>query len=418
MKLLSKYSLYYLVLIGGIFIFSAAVFYLLIPRILNTEMDGELIGIEAQIKDYVESNHALPDPGSNLGEETIEFASTGNQRIDAASVSAMLYSRREKKMHNTRIRIFPLRFNNNWYSVHITKPVGGIHHLSRALITVTVITIAFMLLLFLVLNSFVLRHLWHPFYDSMRIMRNFKLGNTASLSFPKTSTEEFQFMNESLLMAAEKAAQDYLLLKEFTENASHEIQTPLAIIRSKLDMLIQEELTEKQIALTNGAYAAIKRLAGLNQSLLLLTKIENKQFSNSEYIDLDNKVTEKLTQFKELWQSREIVVEQQIQKSIINMHPFLLDILLNNLFSNASNHNKPGGVIGIQLTGKQLIISNTALAGPLDETRVFTRFYKKSADHTHNGLGLSITQQIAKNSALNISYHFAAGRHVFTVTWH
>jgi signal transduction histidine kinase len=225
-------------------------------------------------------------------------------------------------------------------------------------------------------------------------------------------------MNESLLMATEKAEQDYLLLREFTENASHEIQTPLSIIRSKLEMIIQEEdLSQKQSELARSAFSAVKKLTRLNQSLLLLAKIENHQFDAAQVINLKTKIEEKLEQFSELWESQQIKAAWELEEVTVFINPELLDILLNNLLSNASNHNIPFGHIFIKLEQKQLVISNTGYAGALDQKRLFSRFYKQSLNSNHNGLGLSIVKQISRVSLININYLFANGLHSFVLNW-
>jgi signal transduction histidine kinase len=219
-------------------------------------------------------------------------------------------------------------------------------------------------------------------------------------------------------MAARKAEEDYLLLKEFTENASHELQTPLSIIRSKLEMLIQEQdLSERQSEIVRSAFAAIKKLSRLNQSLLLLTKISNQQFNDLEEIPLDEKIESKLGQFRELWQTSGIEVSSHLLPATIRASPELIDILLNNLFSNASNHNIPQGVIDISLESRRLCICNTGLSVPLDPRRMFTRFYKGEQHTGHNGLGLSIIKQICEVTTLRPAYQFSGNRHTFVFTW-
>ena len=417
MKLLTKYSLVNLLVMIAIFLISSLAIYLLTQAILVREMDNDLAGIEKKVDTYIKEFNALPQ-GHPLDEERINFTPTGNNKTERTSELVQLYSERERKWHNFRKLTFAVWFNNGWYKVTIAKPLEGMHHLSRALITISLTTISAIILIFLVVNGFLLRRLWRPFYASMDIMRNFKLGASKQLSFPKTSVEEFSFMNESLLMAAEKAEQDYLLLKEFTENASHEMQTPLSIIRSKLDMLIQERnLTEKQSELARGAYAAIKKLSRLNQSLLLLAKIENQQFNNTQAMDMKEVMGEKILQFQELWQSHDITVRHELHDSYLNISPELLDILLNNLFSNASNHNVHNGYINIELEGNRFAISNTGLPGSLDEKRLFSRFYKEAVNSNSNGLGLSIIKQISKVSSVASSYQFANGMHCFILRW-
>jgi len=417
MKLFTRYSVINLLVMVVIFLVSSIVIYLLVQVILIHEMDADLSGIEGKVKAYVERYNALPG-GHPLDEEKISFEDAGPQKPSRNSVSVQLYSDREMKMHNFRQLVFPLWFGRSWQKVVVAKPIEGMHHLSRALITISLITILFTILISIALNSLLLRRLWKPFYNSMAIMRNFQLGRTNSLYFPATKIAEFAFMNESLRLATQKAEQDYLVLKEFTENASHEMQTPLSIIRSKLDMLIQEKgLSEKQGELVSAAYGSVKRLSRLNHSLLLLAKIENQQFDNMQDIDLKSKVEEKIQQFQELWHSRQIKADYVLQDSCVHISAHLLDILLNNLFSNASNHNVVSGDIYIQLEKNSLAISNTGNSGPLDEKKLFTRFYKKSINSNSNGLGLSIIKQISKVSHITTTYEFKNSRHLFSLTW-
>jgi signal transduction histidine kinase len=416
-KLLTRFSMVNLMVMVAIFLFSSIILYELTKMILIREMDDDLSGIENKVRLYVNEFNKLPE-AYPLDEERINFLLSLQQPTARSFELTQLYSYREKKMHNFRKLIFPLRFNNKWYQVTVAKPLEGMRHLSSALIKISLGTILLIIIISLFLNKILLRRLWRPFYQSMAIMRNFRLGKTVSLSFPPTAIEEFSFMNESLLLAAEKAELDYLLLREFTENASHEMQTPLSIIRSKLDMMIQEkDLSQKQSELASAAYAAIKRLSRLNQSLLLLAKIENQQFKNPVSINLAEKIEEKIVQFQELWQSRNVSVTCHLKQSSILMIPELLDILLNNLFSNASNHNITSGDILIELEQNHLVISNTGLGTALDKHRLFTRFYKESSNSNHNGLGLSIVQQISKVSSINIAYKFTGNRHAFILNW-
>jgi len=417
MKLLTKYSLVNLIVMVAIFIASALLLYKFTHIILIREMDADLSGVQSKVEQYVKQYNVFPK-GFPLDEEEISFVSTGSKKTKRISELTQMYSQRENKMHNFMKLDFPLRYSNNWYTVSIAKPLEGMHHLSRALITISIVTILFIILISILLNSFLLRKLWSPFYESIKVMRNFKLGETTPLVFPKTSTKEFSFMNDSLMLTTGKAKQDYLLLKDFTENASHEIQTPLSIIRSKLDMLIQDEgLSQKQSELVKEAYSSIKKLSRLNQSLLLLAKIENQQFDNKRKINLKEKVEEKIEQFRELWQNNGITINYSLHESYYYLSPELLDILLNNLFSNATNHNTNNGHITIKLEQNKLTVNNSGLPATLDEKKLFTRFYKTPVNSNRNGLGLSIVKQIAKASGINVIYKYDEKIHSFIVSW-
>jgi signal transduction histidine kinase len=418
MKLFAKYSRVNLLTVVGVFLLSGFVFYYLVNYILIREMDADLAGIREKVVAYVSHYQSFPQ-GHPLDEEQISYLPAINEDSGKSIFTLVtLYSPREKKMHNFRQLEFPLQLNGNTYKVIIAKPLEGLHHLSRFIVIVSLSTILLTIIAALLINRILLRRLWQPFYDTIDAMRHFKLGRNQDLQFPGTTIDEFAFMNEQLKQATEKAEHDYLLLKEFTENASHELQTPLSIIRSKLDLLIQqEELSQRQSEIVQSAYAAIKKLSRLNQSLLLLTKIGNHQFNQTGSVDLKEKVEEKLLQFQELWQTNQVQVTSRLEAASIQASPELIDILLNNLFSNASNHNIPRGSIDISLQPQSLTVRNTGAITPLDPTRLFRRFYKGEQHTGHNGLGLSIIKQICEVSAITPTYRFADGRHEFTLSW-
>jgi signal transduction histidine kinase len=248
-------------------------------------------------------------------------------------------------------------------------------------------------------------------------LHNFQLGKKSPILLPKTDIDEFNFMNASLEKMTAKAEKEYIILKEFTENASHEMQTPLAIIRSKLDLAIQEQdLSEKQSATLRSAYAAIKKLTGLNRSLLLMAKIENNQFAEIVPIDLKAKLVDKIFQFQELWGGK-ISITHELGDAMMNANSDLIDLLLNNLFSNSSKHNIQNGTIFIELKDKFLAISNTGKPSRLDPARLFTRFYKEPGDGNNNGLGLSIVKQICEVSGVTPSYSYCNNMHTFILQW-
>ena len=234
-----------------------------------------------------------------------------------------------------------------------------------------------------------------------------------------TSTKEFAELNKTVQMMTDKAKQDYESLKNFTDNASHEMQTPLAIINSKLDVLIQDEsLSEFQMRQLQGVYDALDRLSNLNQSLLLLTKIENSQFNEQENISLDDLVREKLIQFEELSAAKKLVITTDIQQVNISGNKKLNDILIGNLLNNAIRYNVTGGSIAVKLTDEALLISNSSFLPALDSDQVFQRFYRHADTRQDgNGLGLSIVKQICAMAGYNISYSYFNNLHQFKIAF-
>ena len=317
-----------------------------------------------------------------------------------------------------RILQFGITVNEKNYMATVAKSLEGTDDLANSILFISLATILLILGASLIINRVLLKRLWKPFYSSLDVLKNFRVDKKQSLNFPSTQIDEFTFMNQTIQKTTNQAQQEYSLLKEFTENASHEMQTPLAIIRSKLDLLIQDEnLSEGQSKTMQSAYSAIEKLSRLNQSLLLLAKIENNQFAETTTINLKQKLEEKLDAFHELWQNQGISVSSSLADATVSLNNELTDILLNNLLSNATRHNFSNGCIKIILKVKTLEISNSSKEKELNSQQMFLRFFSQDKKSRYNGLGLSIIKQICDVSGFSIRYLFTGNEHRFILSW-
>ena len=419
MKLFTKYNRINVLVTVAIFLLASVAFFFLLKYIIIDQVDEDLKIEQNEIETSVRTFNKLP------AIIPVHDQYTTYRLIDAPSASKKKfatikkYDKHEREDILVRQIIFNINVEGQWYLVTVSKSLEATEDLIQSVIVITICTVLLILIATLFINRIVLRRLWQPFYDTLRRVSDFKLGNQQQLHFSVTNIEEFDVMNETLQQSIGKAEQDYLLLREFTENASHELQTPLAIIRSKLDVLIQDEnLSQRQSDAVQGAYDAIQRLTRINQSLLLLAKIENRQFAETATIDLRETVEQKLKQFQELWQSKEISVTSDLQQASIISNPMLADILFNNLLSNAIKHNIEKGSIHIRLLQGSFEIENTGQIHSLDTTRLFGRFYKSNTANENQGLGLSIIKQICEVSSYTIEYSFEPkNMHCFTIKW-
>lgn len=401
---------------AALFLIVGGVYYVLLSKVLVHEVDEALGKYEKQVHKYVSKNDSLPI-FKNFEEVQVEYHVSGRYRKKEIS-QAVIYNHDDRKSEMFRLIVFSQRVNGIWYEVTVAKPLEGTKLLTRTLVYSTLAILLLMISISILLNHFILKKLWQPFYATMSEMKDFKLGNQRQHVLPETDIEEFSMMNAVLSQTINSAKDDYRILKEFTENASHEIQTPLAIIRSKLDLVIQDEdLSEGQSDSLKSAYAAVSRLSKLNQSLLLLAKIENQQFAETEELNLKNKLEEKLSQFNEFWENDRMNITASLQPSGITANPELIDILLNNMLSNAGRHNTVGGKISVTLLSGKLEIANTAKVNGLDTQRLFSRFYKELQHSKSNGLGLSIVKQICDHSGIAVKYAFTDQQHIFTFEW-
>jgi signal transduction histidine kinase len=215
-----------------------------------------------------------------------------------------------------------------------------------------------------------------------------------------------------------KMTKDYQSLKEFSENASHEMQTPLAIIGNRVELLLQETQDEKEIKTLNDVNRATNRLTKLQKALALLTKLSNKEFTDHKRIRLRTIVENQIENFRDLISYKKISFKYEIEDDpVLIVNGYLLEILISNLFNNAIYHNVEGGKIYIKVLGTYLEISNTGAVPDIDPTLYFDRFRKGKPDSETSGLGLSIVKQICDFYGYEIKYTYEKGMHILKVSF-
>lgn len=414
MKLFTRYSRINLLANIAVFLVASTAFYFSIRYVLVNVIDADLEIEESEIQAYVREHHQLPESFS-VADQLIVFTPV-SEKTDRQFSTVKMQDKEDAREENCRRLTFETVAGEKTYRVDVTKSLEGTNNLLHSILLVSISTILAILLVSTIINRVLLKKLWQPFYASLKAVQKFRPSRNQPLELPSTPIEEFSTMNKTLEGITQTARLEYLSLKTFSENAAHEIQTPIAIIRSKLDLLIQDEhLTESQSKTLQSAYNAVEKLSRLNSALLLLAKIENKQFEEVQHIDLKAKLKEKLEDFQELWQAKGIALEVEWHPAFVSMNAELAEILLNNLLSNATNHNHQDGRISIVLSTEKLSVSNTSTQPAIAPQQLFQRFYKTSAGTISNGLGLSIIQQIGEASGFYVQYRYHDQLHEFTV---
>lgn len=263
---------------------------------------------------------------------------------------------------------------------------------------------------------FVTRRLWRPFDDTLRKAEQFNLAQSDIPPFMPTDITEFSRLNDSLHRLMVKNRETYRIQKEFTENASHELQTPLAVTRSKLDLLMQEELTQQQLALVTDLYRLNTRMGHLNRNLLLLARIENSQYRRQEQIGLLQFVKGLLPSYNLLKERTKVEIDNALSNELtVEANAILLECMLNNLVVNALRNTLFGNVTISVGNGSILEVSNPASGRPLDGERIFNRFHTGSSSGRGTGLGLAIVKAICDFHGWSITYRFTDHRHVFRI---
>lgn len=245
-----------------------------------------------------------------------------------------------------------------------------------------------------------------PFYKLLDDLKKFELEKSTMIEFEKTNISEYAELNKSVEKLLEDNIRAFSEQKNFIENASHEIQTPLAVAIGKLELMMDNsQLNQKQMEEIHSVLNNLNRLKRLNSSLLLLSKIRNKQFQRNEEVNINTVLNESLDNLNDLIKHKEITVNISREESdvIINMNRDLAFILVDNLLKNAVFHNIKSGKINIELGNQTLIISNNG--APMDkDIDIFERYRSISRDKESLGLGLSIVKSITEIYRFSINY--------------
>lgn len=415
MKLLTRYNRLNITATIFIFLIGSFSFYFLLRYILINELDETLRTEQQEINAYVKEHHTLP-----------EILPTKEQHISYHIVPAMLPEKfynvtgvDDREPASFREIQFSVQANGNIYSISVSKPLQQTQNLLRVIIGVTMCMIGLILAAAYLINNRMLNNLWKPFYHTIEQVRSYRLTEKKMPELSGTDIDEFALLNDSIMSMTSRIQGDYQSLKEFTSHAAHEMQTPLSVIRTKLDMLMQNEaLLMEAPAQIAEIEKAVHKLSRLYKSLLLLTKVENRQFEMNDDFLVSDVIIDKFTELLEAIEAKNIHAIINVQPFTVVFHRQLMEITIANLLHNAVRYTEAGGSIHIELVNGVMRISNSAASGALDMQRVFQRFYRGAhVKEDGNGLGLSIVKQICDMGGFSVRYDFEDGHHVFSIVF-
>jgi len=330
-------------------------------------------------------------------------------------LDTMMYMENEQDYEPVRMLRTVFLHEEKYYELDVATSMVEEDDLLKELLFALIWLYAGLIATILLVNNFVLRRIWKPFYTLIKYLKNFRL-ETPSIPVHETKIDEFRQLNEAVLKMLKRNIEVYSSQKEFIENASHELQTPLAISINKLESLASSgSLSEEQSALLSSALENLERLTRLNRSLLLLSKIENRQFINTEKININQIIKRNISDFEDQLNYKQQTIRLTEMDTIyMNLNTDLADILITNLIKNAIIHSPNGGDIHVEIAANHLTISNSPMEGSLSEERIFDRFYKDHSSNLSTGLGLAIAHAITDMFGISIKYRFEE-RHIFTL---
>jgi len=417
MKLQNKINNRFLLVTFLIFAAAGVVFYFALGRVVDQNIREMLSSRKANIILYLQHTkadsiiHVSPD-------HTIFIRQIAKTEKRRAISDTLAYDLDERQLIPFRKMVFTTSVNDNYFEVTILQSLLESEDLQGIIFFFMAILFVLLLLTLFFVNRWLSEKSWKPFFRSLSLLNSWKISEKRQIQFDQTGISEFDQLNQTLEEMIQKMQTDFINLKEFTENASHEIQTPLAIIKSKLELLLNDNtLSGQQHKSLHDAFETVNRLSKLNGALLLLSKIENQQFVEKSEIDFCQLIRFRLEYLEELFVLKHIELSVQLDNPVsISINQMLADILINNLLSNALKHNLNYGKIFISSGINEITFSNSGNPLAIDPTKLFKRFVKYSVQEESTGLGLAIADEICRSNHLQLNYTYLNDLHSFTLS--
>jgi signal transduction histidine kinase len=417
MKLINKFTIWYftvttlVLLIGGFLVFYLA------EKEIREEEERRLITLMEDAVNQIKINKQQIQVNASKFE--IKELDIHHQHLDfKITMTAMRYS--EELVSEPALTASKSYYiNGKHYFISITNFIIPQDEISDSVIQSLSWIFVILIILFVLASRIISNWILLPFHKALKVIKSFNIKQKEKVQLPDVKTYEFNELNHFLEKMTNKALNDYQSLKEFTENASHEMQTPLAVVRGKLELLMEMEINDEQAKHILVAHNAIEKLSKTNQSLALLAKLENWEYQQQQPIDFTALIHEKILSLEELIKIKSILLECDLNEKIqINLNPDLADILLNNLLSNAIRHNFENGKIYISLTSSKFIIKNTGNPPEIPTVQLFERFKKGIQSSDSIGLGLAIIKQICDLNNFTIEYTYQNNFHTIEIIFH
>jgi signal transduction histidine kinase len=416
MKLLNKTIRSYIFFSSFILLISVPLFYFVLKGIVSKDVDEGLVAQKEELVSKLDRIIPLnPFDWLDVFEPDIRLTPSSDFKQFDTLYTASLLDKKSNKEIPYRVLESNVLVKGIPYNIQLRSSLLNNEDLIKSIVMVQALLVVLIAAGLWLINRSLSKKSWRPFYRTLEKLKNYKIESENQLHFDHTDIEEFANLNNTISALTRRNQQAYQAQREFTENASHEMQSPLAVFQSKTELLMQTSpLSEEQAELISELTAAGQRMNRLNRSLLLLSKIENQQFPGTEPVDLSVLVANLISQYSNAIAQKELQLTIEEKTSVVILgNRTLLEALLGNLFSNAIRHNVPKGRIIIYLDPKGMVIQNTGRPSALDTNKLFKRFQKQSADVNSSGLGLEIAKKICDLNGFGLRYSYEGNLHSF-----
>jgi signal transduction histidine kinase len=354
------------------------------------EIDDQLKNSEAEIVQKLKKDNSINFP------PFVEIKKLNSGHSDQTEITdTSIYMYYEDEEQPFRQLISYKKINGNSYKIIIRISLIEKDELFISLLIILAGITAIFSFLLLIVNRKSTKEIFSSFYANLSKLKEFKVSDNSSIQFEQSEIDEFKDLNQSLTELTDSAKNDYNSLKQFTEEMNHEIQTPLAVVKSKLELLLQFENDKNKLETLNSAQKHTLKLEKVSKLILLLNKLDHKDLFESEEENISEEIRSILNIYEESIYSKNIKLNLSINNPlVVKINHGLLNILLNNLISNSVRHNVRDGFISIGLKSGELLIENSTEKNNAKSSDYFKRFFKKSVSDNSIGLGLTIVEKI------------------------
>ncbi len=418
MKLIHRITLRLSLILLPILLVWAAVFYYTMVGEINDETDDSL-------EDYAEMLVRRTLTGGELPGQSDGSNNTYSIELlpDSVHHDQILEFKDEKvyipeKRETEPARVLNMTFSDgdgNTYLLTVSTPTFEREDLLLAVLWHLVALYAILVVTILAVTALVFNYSMRPLYKLLEWLDNYHPGNGVDDLPTDSQTAEFKKLTESARSTIERAEKYFERQKQFIGNASHELQTPLAVLGTRIEWMIDNtRLTEDQFAELTKMRQSLHRLSRLNRTLLLISKIENAQFNEKDDVDIVELIKREVEVYEEIYGYKEIECRVELPECfVVTMDESLATTMVTNLIKNAFLHTAESGSIIISIKDGELYVANSGDEA-LDATRLFDRFYT-SGKSGSTGLGLALVKSIAEFYRFNLEYSFVEEKHRFAV---
>ena len=422
MKLIYRISLRLSLVLLPLITLWAVVFYFTMVDEINDEVDDALEDYSELIVIRMLSGELLPrmNEGSN-NSYTIapvdENYAAAHPGIDYYDAEVYIPEKEETEPARFLVTIFQ-DGNGQFYELKVATPTFEKDELLETILWWVVWLYLLLLITVVGTTMWIFHNSMRPLYALLHWLDGYVPGHKTVPVPNNTSITEFRRLNTAAQQAVDRSEELLEQQKQFIGNASHELQTPLAVLGGRMEYMLDHAGLDEQ---TMGEVIQMQRTLGhivrLNKTLLLLAKIDNGQFPENTDVDISAMIREQKELYDDIYEERDIRCDMHLTGSfLVRMNESLASVLVSNLIRNAYAHSEAGARIDIRIEGRTLTVSNDGVT-PLDGKHIFERFYQGSKREGSTGLGLALVKAVADSYGLCVGYRFGEEQHIFSVEW-